>query len=172
MSTAAVNKTSRWLAKVDKTESVLCAVAFALLTLCIFSDVLLRELFGNGIHWAQRIALNANVLLVFAGFGLATTKDEHLRPRILDSLLPDKWDPIITRCQQLFLSLFYFAVVITACVVIFKTYQLAEKDDVLGWPVWPLQSLIPLAFMMAAIRHAIYFFRPALIPVRDAEVQE
>ena len=63
MSTAAVNKTSRWLAKVDKTESVLCAVAFALLTLCIFSDVLLRELFGNGIHWAQRIALNANCLL-------------------------------------------------------------------------------------------------------------
>jgi len=169
VNTTTVNSTSQWLAKVDKTESFLCAIAFALLTLCIFSDVLLRELFGNGIHWAQRIALNANVLLVFAGFGLATTKDEHLRPRILDHALPKKWDPLITRCQQLFLSIFYFAVVITACLVVFKTYQLAETDDVLGWSVWPLQSLIPLAFLLASIRHAIYFFKPALIPVRDKE---
>ncbi len=171
MNTAVVSNTRRWLANVDKIESVLCAVAFALLTLCIFSDVLLRELFGNGIHWAQRMALNANVLLVFAGFGLATTKGEHLRPRILDQVLPAKYDPLITRCQQLFLSIFYLAVVITACVVVFKTYQLAETDDVLGWPVWPLQSLIPLAFLLASIRHAIYFLRPSLIPDRDLEDQ-
>ena len=156
-----------WLQKLSRIERLLCTIAFGVLTICIFSDVLLRELFGNGIHWAQRIALNANVLLVFAGIGIATSKDEHLRPRILDHVLPASWDGTIVRLQQLLMSLFCLAVMVTACIVVYKTWQLAETDDVLGWPVWPLQSLIPVAFLLASIRHAYYFLYPEYVPVRN-----
>lgn len=167
MSLSAGKDSIHWLTRLGSIERWLCAIAFAVLTLCIFSDVLLRELFGNGIHWAQRIALNANVLLVFAGIGLATANDEHLRPRIFDHVMPDSWDPLITRLQQLLMSLFCLAVAVIACVVVYKTWALAERDDVLGWPIWPLQSLIPVAFVLASIRHFVYFSKPSLVPVRD-----
>jgi len=158
-----------WLQRLSRIERLLCTAAFAVLTLCVFSDVLLRELFGNGIHWAQRIALNANVLLVFAGIGIATSQDEHLRPRIFDHVLPTSWDSTLIRLQQLVMSIFCLSVMILACVVVYKTWQLAETDDVLGWPVWPLQSLIPIAFLLASIRHAYYFLRPEFVPVRNKE---
>ena len=167
MSSGSPHDSAHWLQRLSRIERLLCTIAFAVLTLCIFSDVLLRELFGNGIHWAQRIGLNANVVLVFAGIGIATSKDEHLRPRILDHVLPDSWEPAIVRLQQLFMSLFCLAVVITACIVVYKTWQLAETDDVLGWPVWPLQSLIPIAFLLASIRHAYYCIKPEYVPLRS-----
>lgn len=167
MSSSSRPASVHWLQKLGRIERLLCTLAFAVLTACIFSDVLLRELFGNGIHWAQRIALNANVLLVFAGIGIATSKDEHLRPRILDHVLPASWEPILVRLQQLIMSLFCLAVTVTACIVVYQTWQLAELDDVLGWPVWPLQMLIPVAFLLGSIRHAYYFLKPEFVPVRN-----
>ena len=81
----------RLLAVLAQVERVLCVSAFLLLVAVLFADVLSRELTAAGLYWAPQIGVWANVFVVMAGFGLASTAGAHLRPRFADDWLPQAW---------------------------------------------------------------------------------
>ena len=48
--------------------------------------------------------------------------------------------------------------------LVLETRLLEETATVLRIPLWPLQALIPLSFLSAAVRCACFALNPALAP--------
>ena len=152
------------LSALRKTERFLCVCAFTTLVLIIFADVVSRELTNAGLYWASQTGVWANVLIVMAGFGIASSEGTHLRPRFADSWLPQSWQKQLQFVQHLLMSGFCAATFILTLQVVFGSWQLGEVSLDLFLPVWPIQALLPAAFAAATLRHAIYAFNPLLRP--------
>jgi TRAP-type C4-dicarboxylate transport system permease small subunit len=148
----------------NRWEQRLCISAFAVLATVMFADVAMREISGNGIPWAQQTAVYANLVVALFGLGLATSAGSHLRPRFADHWLPERYHPFLQRLADLVSAAFLLSFAVLALQLVLETRALAETASVLRIPLWPLQCLIPLSFVSAAVRHLCFFLQPALTP--------
>ncbi|MCY4153959.1 MAG: TRAP transporter small permease [Gammaproteobacteria bacterium] len=154
----------RFLHTLGRVERVLTSVAFAVLIAAIFLDVFSREITGVGLHWARQAGVYANIVVVMFGLGLASAGGNHLRPRFADNWLPARWNPVIVRLQNGLMSAFCLLAAGAGAVVTWDSVQLGERSTLLPVLIWPLLAVIPLAFLLVALRHAIYACKPTLAP--------
>lgn len=159
----------RLLEGLRRAELAITCAAFAVLALVIFADVLVREISGSGLAWSRQIGVYANVVVTLVGIGLASASGAHLRPRFTDRWLPAAWDPWLTRIGELLTAVFCLTFAWLALSVVRETYALDERSVVLRLAVWPFQAVLPLAFVLAALRHACYGAWPALRPAERGE---
>ena len=153
-----------FLTGLGRLERLLCLSALAVLALVLFTDVLLRTLLGNGLAWAHQAGVYANIVVSLIGIGLASANGSHLRPRFADSWLPQSWEPVLERLQSLTTALLFLFLFVLSLQLVLETYALAELSTVLQTPVWPVQSLLPLAFGLAFIRYLLFALFPELRP--------
>ena len=155
------------LKRLQQIESWLTCTAFFILVVVVFSDVVSRELTGSGLFWASQTGVWANVIIVMAGFGLASSEGAHLRPRFTDNWLPASWFTLLIRIQHLCMAGFCLGFGLLAARVVLGSYQLGEVSIDLFLPVWPVQLFIPAAFFAATLRHSImrYILRCGLLKV-------
>lgn len=154
------------------TERAITFVAFCVMIGIVFADVAVRELTGSGLHWARQVGVYANIFVVMIGFGLASAEAAHLRPRFADGWVPRRLEPLMPRVQEGLMALFCLAVAAVAVSVVMETFQLQERSVVLRLLVWPVQAVIPLAFLIAAFRHSCYAVWPVLQPQPPSPVEE
>lgn len=159
---------ARLLRLLQACERWLAISAFLILIVVIFADVLNRELTGSGLYWASQIGVWANILVVMAGFGLASADGAHLRPRITDAWLPDSWQPALHTLQHSCMALFCICIALLAARVVGESWRLGEVSIDLFWPIWPIQMFLPLAFGVAALRHSLYVLYPSLRPAEQS----
>jgi TRAP-type C4-dicarboxylate transport system permease small subunit len=155
---------ARILAWLQRAEKLLAIVAFGILVLVVFADVVSRELTGAGLYWASQTGVWANVIVVMAGFGLASATGAHLRPRFADHWLPERWHATIETLQQFCMALFCLALGLLAGRVVLGSWRLGELSIDVFLPIWPVQLFLPLAFLAAALRHSLYAAYPGLRP--------
>jgi TRAP-type C4-dicarboxylate transport system permease small subunit len=153
---------ARFLAGVGRIERVITFVAFLILVAVIFSDVVSRELTGTGLHWARQAGVYANIFVIMVGIGVASAHNAHLRPRFADHWLPESWEPVLKRGQEFIMALFCLTFSLVAVQVVAESYALQERSSVLETLVWPVQTIIPVVFLTAAIRHFLYGCFPLL----------
>ncbi len=153
-----------WLTWLGKVERAISFAAFMVMIVVVFGDVLSREITGAGLHWARQAGVYANLFVVMFGLGVASANGRHLRPRFADSWLPESWQPVLERLQELGMALFCMAFALVAVTVVNDSVQLAERSAVLGVLIWPFQAVIPVAFGLAGLRHGLYALYPALRP--------
>lgn len=159
-----MERAARLLAIISKLERTLVLLAFAVMALVIMADILLREVTGAGLSGAPRIAVYAMILTAMVGFGLASQSGKHLRPKFADGWMPARWEPAIVRLQEWGMAAFCLTFAVVATGVVMETYALAETSRMLRLPIWPMQSIVPLAFYVAAVRHGIFALYPDLKP--------
>lgn len=145
-------------------EKAVALLAFAVMTLVIIADVISRKVMGTGIAGAPRIAVYAMIIAALIGFGLASHKGRHLRPRFADNWLPESWQGAVARLQQILMAAFCLTVAIVAVRVVYDTYLLQETSRMLRIAIWPMQTVMPLAFLIGAVRHMLYAFYPEIRP--------
>ena len=155
------------LKMIERVEGVLTFIAFSVMVVVVFGDVLVREITGSGLLWARQVGVYSNIVVVMLGFGLASAHGNHLRPRFADNWLPQSWDGFITHAQEALMALFCLAFAILAVQVVAETYQLQERSVILRIIIWPIQAVIPLAFGLATLRHGFFAIWPALRPDPD-----
>lgn len=165
-------KIGRFLEGLRASERVITFVAFCVLIAIVFADVAFRELTGSGLHWARQVGVYANIFVVMLGFGLASAEAAHLRPRFADGWIPARLERFMPHVQEGLMALFCLAVSGVALAVVIETFQLQERSVVLRMLVWPVQAVIPLAFLIAAVRHGCYAVWPALAPTPPSPVEE
>jgi len=159
----------RLLEYLRRAELVITCCAFGILGSVVFADVLMREFTGSGLAWARQVGVYANVVVTIVGIGLASSGGAHLRPRFADKWLPAAWAPALTRIGELLTAIFCLAFAWVALQVVIETYELDERSVVLRLIVWPFQSVLPLAFLVAAARHGAYGLWPGLRPAERGE---
>lgn len=159
-----INRAERFIEYLYRFEKAVALLAFAVMTLVIIADVVSRKVTGQGIAGAPRIAVYAMIITALISFGLASHNGRHLRPRFADSWLPERWLGGIIRLQECLTAVFCLTFAITAVIVVYDTYQLQETSRMLRIAIWPMQTVMPCAFFIGAIRHMIYALYPALRP--------
>lgn len=154
-----------------RVERWTCTIAFVVLASVLFLDVVLRTLLGNGLAWSHQAGVYANMVVSLLGIGLASASGSHLRPRFADHWLPASWEPLIERLQGLLSALLFLLFAVLATQLVVESIELQERSTVLQSLVWPVQSLLPLAFSIAFVRHLLFALYPQLSPVAQ-EVAE
>ncbi len=154
----------RFLALLTRVERAVCIAAFIVMALAVFADVAARAVLGHGLMGALQIGVMGMIVAAFVGAGLASDAGGHLRPRVFDRLIPRALEPAVDRVAEALTALFCAVFAVVALAVTAETARLGDVNPVLGWAVWPVQAVLPVAFASLALRHAVYALRPDLRP--------
>ncbi len=142
-------------------ESIAAAIAYVTVAALLIGDVVGREVLGQGIFGAQKMAVYAAVVAGFLGLGLATAANQQLRPAFLDHVLTGAW---VERLGDAVSFIFYLFMAYVAIQFIQQSMEFQDRAAVLYSLLWPIQIAIPYALCSTAIRHAIFAGWPDLKP--------
>ena len=145
-------------------ERAVIVAGFIIMTALLLIDTLGRELVGKGFFGANIYATYALICSAMAGFGIATALGGHLRPSFMDGLVSGANERAVVRLGQFVTAALAIVIMLAAIQFVSVTIEFNETNQVVGWPLWPIQMALPVGFGVAALRHLIYGIWPDLIP--------
>ena len=158
-------RTLRWLRLI---EASVASAAYAAVAILLMADVIGRELFETAILGAQQLAVYGAILAGFLGFTLATSDNTHLRPEFLDFVLK-RFEPWTSQASNALSALFFFGAGYVAWTFVEISMDAGDRAPVLYFFVWPLQLIIPYAFVSSGLKHLAFAVRPDLQPAKERE---
>ena len=159
-----MNKANSLLKILTRVESVLACAAYSVVAFLLIGDVIGREVLSSPIHGAQKMAVYAAIVAGFIGLSLATSDNMHLRPNFLDNVLPARFNAAIGRSSDIFACLFFLGMAIIGLMFVRESMRFEDKAAVLYWVLWPIQMIIPYAFLTTALRHGLFAAYPDVKP--------
>lgn len=153
-------------ARVGRTlENVSLALLLGAMLLIAGTQILLRNLGGGGLAWADE-ALRVMVLwLAMLGGIAASREDRHISIDALARVLPPFWRNLASACTA--------ALTATVCLLIawYALDFVAESrefgDQLLGGlPAWWFQSILPAGFGVIGYRYLVWALRRLLAMFR------
>jgi len=138
-----------------KTEGALIALLLTTMITLSFGQVILRNLFHEGILWADIFLRQLVVWVGFLGASLAVRERKHIAIKILPNFLPQHWKNGLRILADLATGLISGLLAMAA----WQFVQLeAESGSTLflDLPVWIFQTVLPFSFGMITLR---VFFR-------------
>ena len=151
----------KWL---QRFESVIAAIAYAIVAGLLLGEIVAREFFASSIWGSQRMAVFAAIFAGFLGLTLTTGVNGHLRPQFADRWLPAAWDTAVARFGDFLSAIIFLSMAWFSSAYIGETFTNGDQAAVLYWPLWPLQLVLPYAFVSCALKHTIFGLKPALKP--------
>ena len=135
-----------------RAEEVFLAGALGLMVLVVFADFLLRETLNQGLIWAKELAVYLLVWVGFLGASLAVHRRRHLVIQSAEKLFPAsirKW----TSCAGCLLTaLLCLMLAWLGLKYVLETRATQEVSLGMGLPIWMVQAVIPLAFLIIGLR--------------------
>ncbi|MFK7876599.1 MAG: TRAP transporter small permease [Paracoccaceae bacterium] len=150
-------------------ESLCATAAYAVVASLLIYDVVGREVFGTSFLGADQLAVYGAILAGFLGLTLATSDNAHLRPGFMDFVF-QKHESTAIRIGDVISCIFFIASAIVALSFVEVSMVAKDRAPVFYFVVWPLQIIIPYAFLSCAIKHGIFALRPDLKPNPDGAV--
>ncbi len=151
------------------TETIVCYAAFAVGTLALIIDIFGREVLGNGVFGAQRVAVYAMAIAGMMGFSYVITHGGHLRPSVVDKLFPERLHPAMARFADLLSAAMCAGLTYASAIFVASTFRIGERDMSLPLDIWIVQTVLVAAFGYATIKFLIFFAAPSLRPVDQGE---
>ena len=135
-------------------ENTALVVLLGSLVLLAVGQIVLREVFGTGLFWADEVIKLIVLWLALVGSIAATRDNRHIRIDALSHLLPDKAVDLIRILVDVFAAL--------VCAVIawqawrYLQLEIEFEDTVLiDVPAWIAHSIVPAAFALISYRFAV-----------------
>ncbi len=154
----------RWLNYIDKLSKWAAAAGvwmIPVLAVTVFYDVIMRYAFKAPTFWAYETSwmlYSANFLL---GLGYALREGAHVKVDVFLNLFPPR--------LKLIVEMFFLAALLLFCGVAmwygskyaFAAWKLKEGSHLTLWapPVYPIKTLIPLAFLVLGLQSVAEFVR-------------
>ncbi|MCB1407984.1 MAG: TRAP transporter small permease subunit [Rhodobacteraceae bacterium] len=160
----------RLLTVLETVEGYAATLAYAGVAALLIGDVIAREVFASPILGSQSLAVLAAIVAGFLGLSLATSSGSHLRPEFLDRALPPRFDPFVSRASDLIAAVFYVAIAVFALRFVDQSRVAGDRAAVLYFQLWPIQLVIPYAFISSALRHMTYALYPDLKHARKGDI--
>ena len=150
----AIETLNRWI---ENTESAILVVVLFFMVIFAFLQVVLRNVFDEGILWGDILLRHLVLWVGFLGASLATREKKHINIDLFSRFLSDKGKLI----SQLVTNLFS----VWICFVLAKAgWTFIQDEKMMGTtifsdvPAWYFQSIIPLGFFLMALRFLMQSF--------------
>jgi len=146
-------------------------IFYAALAILLLADVLGREFFDRGIFGAQRVAVYCTIVAGNFGLALAAAAGAHIRPRIADKWVPEAWSAPLDRFADVITGTVFLVVSFFATKLVQESFDFETVSPVIDWEIWPIQAVIPMGYVLAAVHYYVFAAYPALRP-RQEQVGE
>lgn len=157
----AVGAALTWLVRV---ELLVTCVALLLVATALFLDVVAREVFGQGIFGAQKLAVYCNAIAGLLGFTVVVHTGGHLRVSAVDNLFPSAWHPAMSRLADVVSAALCAVLGWFAAKYVQSSMRLGEVDLLFYAKLWPFQLVLPYIFCASSLRYLCFAAYPALRP--------
>ncbi len=158
-----------FLALLLRAEAIAAVIAYLVVAALLLGEILAREVFSTSIWGSQKMAVFAAIVAAFLGLALATAANAHLRPQFADYWWPATLHARMARIGDLLSCLIYLGLTVIAGMYISDTFINEDRAAVLYWPLWPIQLVIPYAFLSSALRHLAFAIWPDMKPQASVE---
>jgi C4-dicarboxylate transporter DctQ subunit len=142
-----------WIAKF---ETVILVAVLSIMVILAFLQVVLRNLFDEGILWGDTFLRHLVLWVGFLGASLATREKKHINIDLFTRFFTGKSKSLINALVNLFAAVVCWYLTSAAW-----TFVLDEKaanstlfNDI---PTWYFQIIIPAGFLLMTIRFLVFF---------------
>lgn len=142
-----------------KAETLLLVGLLLSLILIAVTQVVMRNVFGGGLLWADAYTRISVLWLAMLGAMIGSRRQNHLAIDAIVRFLPPRWKRITTRLSNGITALICFAAAWFSCEFLAREYDYADIAFA-NIPNWWCEAIIPLAFFVIALRYSLAAFLP------------
>lgn len=166
---SAASPLARFYRGLTKVETIAAYASFAGGTLALIADIFGREFLGNGIFGAQRFAVYCIAIAGMLGFSYVITNGGHLRPTVIDKLIPEGAQDRWTRAADVISFILCLLLSWASFIFVKSSFTIGERDMTLPVQTWTVQTVLIVAFVLSAIKYLIFALEPDLRPRDEGE---
>ena len=146
-----LNKISHGLNKVCGWFLIL---AFTVMTVTYFGQILLRYVFQTGFQWTEELTRYTNISLVMVGSAVMAGKNSHINVSILESIVSPKVKRWVVIFQQLITAIFFGATM----KISFDMIKLAgtQVSTNMRIPMVYVYGMFPVAFSILVFQVIVF----------------
>ena len=158
------------LQKLKHSDVILCKIENTLIALILFStmfiavtQIVLRNGFSSGLSWADPALKMLVLYITIVGSIIATRENKHLSIDVLSKFLPEHLNHLVQKATNIFSAI----ICLLMSFYSLKLLQISKEfEDVAfnGIPLWILQLILPIGFLLMAIRFIVNNFNENVSP--------
>lgn len=146
--------TGTFFDKLAKIEGFLLSACLGLMIFMVLYQIILRNFFSTGILGGDIIVRHMLLWVGFLGAGLATKGGVHIRIDIAPKILNKKRLKVAQTLTDIFSVIIGILLVYASFNFVKIAYETADKLLFMNLPVWFMQSIIPIGFLIMTLRFA------------------
>ncbi len=147
-------ETGTFFDKLAKIEEILLSTCLGLMVFMVLYQIILRNFFSSGIIGGDVFVRHMLLWVGFLGAGLATRKGVHIRIDIASKILNQKGLRIAQILTDIFSVIISSLLVYASYNFVKIGYEAADKLLFMNLPIWFMESIIPIGFLIMALRFA------------------
>lgn len=153
---------NKFIDYLNKVERFLAIIFMGVMSVLVIFDVFSREVFNQGIPWAQKSAVYLMIWGGFIGAIMVSNSATHLRPEVADKLWArfKNGPELFVRVQNFFMFVFAVIFFYVSIQYVKESFEFGDKSVVLNVPLWMLQLIIPYTFLSMSLRNIYFFMNP------------
>lgn len=161
----------RWSQRLAQLEDLILALLLGGMILLACAQILLRNVFDSGLTWADPLL---RVMVLWLGLLGALAASRGNRHIVIDVLGP--FMSAANKRRAAMVTHAFTAVVCGAIAWFSMRFVISEAETsltgALGLPIWYLEAIIPLAFLLMGLRYAAMCWEVVTQPPSEQENAE
>ena len=145
-------------------ETIVAGAFYTIAAAILFADVVARELFSQSIWGGKRIAVLLANAAALIGIGVAVALHRHIRPSVLDGVVPTKFLPVSLRIGHLVSASVLLAGAYFGTLLVLDNKDMGFTTPPLNLEIWIAQLALPYGLASAGLRYLIFAVDPQLEP--------
>ncbi len=151
-----INYANGWWNRISglltRIESALVSSCLGGMVILVLIQIFLRNFYNSGIVGSDSLVKHLVLWVGFLGAGLATREKSHIRIDIASRILPDKIKSIAQIVVDIFSVVVCLGLVYASYSFVSIEYGAGETIPFLQIPVWVMELIIPVGFLIIALR--------------------
>ncbi|MGB5231619.1 MAG: TRAP transporter small permease [Desulfoprunum sp.] len=140
--------------KISKAAHTAGAILLGFLFLSIISGVIVRML-GGYLHFVDELSGYGAVWVTFLGIGYVLREGRHVRVDIITRKLSPRNEAIMFMIGDIACLLFSILIIWKGLYLVSVSYQVHRVTPLLGWPIYILQMILPLSFVLFGLESMV-----------------
>jgi len=150
---------NKFIKLIDVIEDSLLVVILSSMIMLAVYQIISRNLFSEGVVWIDPLLRTLVLWVGLAGAVVATRTDHHIQINVFAKYLPRNLLPYVKRLVYLFTLLICLLIAWHAARFVISEYEYGTTAFA-GVPAWLTAIIIPVSFLLIAIRYALLIITP------------
>ncbi len=146
-----IEKLNSWI---ERAETIILVFVLGIMVIFAFLQVVLRNIFHEGILWADIFLRHLVLWVGFLGASLATREQKHINIDLFSRFMSDKGKSVVRFVTNLF-SVFICYILANASWTFVQDEQMNGTEIFADIPAWYFQIIIPIGFFLMSLRFLI-----------------